>query len=375
MTRFAASRAVVDLSAYAHNLAVVREAIPPACRIMAVVKADAYGHGLVPIANRAVEAGCAMLGVACVDEGLALRDAGVAAPIVVLTRPHEEGIRAAVAAGLRLTISDLGTAKLIGEYARKANKIVPVHCKVDTGMGRQGFAPNRFPDDAEYITRLSHIDIEAVCTHFPVADEPENPFNAAQLKLFKQVVKQCERQGLPHAFVHAANSPAVVTLPGAAFDMVRPGLMTYGVWPTASPPDDIPLRPVLRWETRIVLIKQLDAGHSVGYGATYTAARPTRMALLPVGYADGYRFALANRADVLIRGKRCPVIGRISMDQMAVDITQLPEVGVAVGDTATLIGEDGDEAITAAELAERAGTIPYDILTGIGRRVDRVYTG
>jgi alanine racemase len=226
--------------------------------------------------------------------------------------------------------------------------------------------------DLLHLTRISNIDIEGIMTHFAVADSTGDPFTATQIKLFKQVLKGLDREGVPYEMVHAANSAALINHAAAcAFDAVRPGLMTYGVWPTDTAPEQSPLEPVLRWETSVVLLKDIAAGATVGYGRTYTAERPCRAAILPVGYADGYKYALGNNAEVLIRGKRCSVVGAVSMDQIVVDVTHVP--GVAAGDKATLIGADGDETVTVKDLARQAKTIPYDILTGLGRRVARVY--
>ncbi|MCP4644457.1 MAG: alanine racemase [bacterium] len=372
MTTSAPSRAIVDLGAYSHNLDLVKEMLPAGCTTMPVVKANAYGHGAVRLAQRAVDHGATMFAVATIDEALELRANGVDGEILLLLTPHDDGLPLVVEHNLRVMVSEVAVAERLGELARRANKVVPIHCKIDTGMGRQGFDPDSAVADLLHITRVSHVDIEAVVTHLAVADESRNPFTTNQIKLFKQVLRQLEKEGVPYEMVHAANSAAVVNHPSAcAFDMVRPGLITYGVWPTDTPPVPTPLRPVLRWEAKVIMVKYLPAGTSIGYGRTYTAKQRTRTAVVPVGYADGYRFTLSNRADVLIRGTRCPVRGRVSMDQIVVDVTHLPSV--TVGDTATLIGADGSETITVAELAEKAGTIPYDILTGIGPRVPRVY--
>ena len=369
--RGAGSRAVIDLDAYAHNLMVVRNLIPRSTRILAVVKANAYGHGAVAVARRAVAEGVAMLGVATVEEALELRRADIEAPIVVLLQPPPASLAAAIEHDLRLTVSDIYSSERIGDLARRAGKVAPIHCKVDSGMGRQGFGMSEAVDGLLFLTRISHIDIEAVWTHFPIAETAKDPFTANQTKQFKQLLRKIEKEGIPFEMAHAANSAAIVNFPAAAFDMVRPGLMTYGVWPCEQPPEDVRLEPVLRWETQIVLIKELSAGATVGYGRTYKAGQTMRTAVLPVGYADGYKYGLSNKGEAVIHGKRCPIRGNISMDQIVVDVTHLPEA--SLGDTATLVGEDGGERITVEEVAHKAGTIPYDILTGIGRRVARVY--
>ena len=371
MNSIAPSRIVVDLDAYAHNLSVVRSMIPKESAIMAVVKANAYGHGSVAVAQRALKEGAAMLAVATVEEAIVLRQAGIQEPIVVLMQPGEDAIAAAVEHGLRLVLSDVEVAERVGELAHRMNKVIPVHCKIDTGMGREGFDTDAAIGALRHLTRVSRIDIEGVCTHFPIADNARDPFTANQIRQFKQLLRAMDKEGIPYEVAHAANSAAIVNFPTSAFNMVRPGIMSYGVWPTDTPPDSSPLRPTLRWETHVVLVKEIPSGKSIGYARTFTARRPTRTAVLPVGYADGYRFSFGNDADVLIRGKRCPVRGRVSMDQIVIDVTDLP--GVAIGDAAVLIGSDGSETITVAELAARAETVPNDILTGIGSRVHRSY--
>jgi len=365
------TRAIVDLSAYAHNIRFVGYNLPPGCGILAVVKANAYGHGMVRIAERALKEGVAMLGVATTEEGIALRKAGIDARILVLAQPLAEALPDVLEHDLRIMISDVAIAQRLGELARRANQVASVHCKVDSGMGRQGFPIDKAVDELMYVTRLSNIDIEGIATHFPSADRPDDPFTLGQIKAFKALLRHLNKNGVPYEVAHAANSAGIINYPDSAQTMVRAGLMTYGVWPTNTPPDTMPLRPVLRWETRVILIRELGPGTSIGYGRTYTTERPMRAAILPAGYADGYKYALGNRGEVLIRGKRCPVRGAVSMDQMVVDVTHVEHV--AVGDTATLIGTDGEHTITADELARKAHTIPYDILAGIGPRVGREY--
>ena len=373
MSETSPSRVIVDLNAYAHNVQAVRRRIPARCSILAVVKANAYGHGMVRVAERALKEGVAMLGVAAVDEALTLRQADIRAPILVLGQPAEETLGAVVEHGLRVMISSVAAAERLGAIAHKANKVAPIHCKIDTGMGRQGFGIEHAVRDLHGLTRVANIDIEGIATHFPEADLPNDAYTLNQIRAFKQVLRQLDKNGVPYEFAHAANSAAVIHYnPDGIFNMVRPGLMTYGVWPAPTTPGGPPfLKPVLRWETRVALVRDLEQGSSIGYGRTYTTPGSARTAVLPVGYADGYRYALSNRADVLIRGKRCPVRGSVCMDQIVVDVTHVD--GVAAGDTATLIGTDGVETITAGELAERARTIPYDILAGIGPRVRRDY--
>lgn len=367
------SRAIIDLNAYANNMAVVQQLIGAHGGIIAVIKANAYGHGLLPIARAALAHGARMLGVATVDEGITLREAGLDAPILVLFQPDPEGLPDVIEHRLTLMIADVATAELLGELAHRNNRVVQVHCQVDSGMGRQGFALETAASEIQYLTRISHIDIEGIATHFPSAEIADDGFTYGQIRSFKQVLKQLDKSGIPYEMAHAANSAGVVNYPGSVFDLVRTGLITYGVWPADSPPTPSLVTPVLRWETRVTQVRQLEPGSSVGYGRTYTTNSRMKAAILPVGYADGYKHSLSNKAHVLIRGRRCQVRGSVCMDQIVVDATELDDV--RPGDVATLIGADGAERITVEELARDASTIPYDIVTGIGTRVPREFLG
>ena len=369
----APSRALVDLDAYAHNLKAVRGYIGPGPAIMAVIKANAYGHGSAPVARKALASGASMLGVATIEEGLALRDAGIEGPVVVLFQPPADGLDAVVEHGLTLVVADVPTAEHLGRIAQRMNRLVKVHCQVDSGMGRQGFDLGTAVSEIQFLTRISHIDIEGVCTHFPTADKKDDEFTLNQFKAFRGVLRQLEREGIPYEMAHCCNSPAIVNYPRFALDMVRAGLMTYGVWPTCDTPAETPLRPVMRWETRVTQVREFEAGASISYGRTFTVPGPMKAAILAIGYADGYQHRLSNRAEVLIHGVRCPVRGSVCMDQTVVDITHAPPV--KTGDTAVLLGEDSGNRITAEELAAHAGTIPYEILTGLGERSPRIYTG
>lgn len=363
----------VDLDAYQHNLRTARDWLPAETKVLAVVKANAYGLGAERLASRALEAGADMLGVATVDEGARLRESLPEAKILVLYQPPLDRMDTAIANGLRVTLNDGAAAERLGDLARRAQMIVPVHCEIDTGMGRQGFPPHTAVKEIQQLTRISNIDIEGLMTHFPSADVADDPFTLNQIKAFRAFLRDVGRAGIPYELAHAANSAAVINYPAAAYTMVRLGLMSFGVWPTTTPPETDPLWPVVRWESRVTAIRNLPGGASVGYGRSYRTNEPTRAATVLVGYADGYRHALSNRAQVLIRGRRFKVIGRVSMDSITVDVTAMRET--AAGDRVTLLGSDGAESISATEMAEWAGSIPYEILTGIGARVKREYTG
>lgn len=371
MAQRAPSKAIINLTAYRNNLDEVRRRIPDGCRIAAVVKTDAYGHGMVPIALAAQTHNVGMIAVATIHEGVTLREEGITIPILVMIELDADNVAEAVQYDLAMMVSDIELAERIGEQARKQHRVASIHCKIDTGMGRQGFDLDSASDALHFLTRISHVDIDGIATHFPVADRADDPATPNQIRAFKQFIHVVDKRGIPYDTLHASNSAAIINFPQAAFDMVRPGIMTYGVWPCGERPDDCPLEPVLRWETKVRLLRTMRAGATIGYGHTFTASTTFRAALLPVGYGDGYMHALGNRAHVLIHGRRCPVRGAISMDQILVDVSTVPNI--EVGDTATIIGTDGEETITAEELAHHAETIPYEILARIGNRVHREY--
>jgi alanine racemase len=250
---------------------------------------------------------------------------------------------------------------------------MPVHCMVDTGMNRQGFSLESAVRDIPALARVAHLNIEGIATHFPIAERAQDPFTLGQIEALREVLGKLDDAGVPYDMVHGANSAGVINYGDELFTLVRPGIMSYGVWPTDARPEVNPLRPVLRWITQVSQVRVLEPGATVSYGRTYATANGMTAAMLPVGYADGYRLALSNKAEVLIRGQRCPVRGRVCMDQMVVDVSHVP--GVVAGDEAVLVGKQGNDEITVEELAQRAGTIPYEILTGIGRRVPREYVG
>lgn len=363
------SRALVDLDAYAANIAWARETagIP----IMAVVKGNGYGLGAVPLARRALKTGSPMIGVATPGEGVALRDAGIQAPVLVLMQPDPEAFPDLFDFGLIPALCDLAAARSLDALARARNQALPVHAMIDTGMGRQGFALETAVADLAAIAALPNIRLAGIATHYPVADVTADPFTREQVERLRGVVRELRAAHIDCGMIHGANSAGVVNACDPLFTMARAGIMTAGVWPTDTAPDPNPIRPVLRWVTRVSQVRALPPGHTVSYGRTYTARDGMIAAILPVGYADGYRRAFSNRAEVLIRGRRCPIRGRVCMDQTVVDVSMVP--GVVAGDEAVLAGAQGDENITLEELAAHADTIPYEILTGIGQRVERVY--
>ena len=358
--------AEIDPEALRHNVGAVREHVGAAVKIMAVVKANAYGHGIGPVA-RALAGRVEMFGVANVREAVELREHVAGAPVFILgpALPEERG--EIVAQRFLPSISTIEEARAYA--ALTGAEPLAVHLKIDTGMGRVGIWESEAVAVAREIFALRGLRITGLASHLPVADE-DDAFTREQLAHFYATVAELRALGLAQPIVHVENSAGLIGFPAQAGDMVRPGLMLYG---SAPRPEFQPrLRAVMTWKTRVTLLRTAPAGHGISYGRTFKTTRPTRIATLAVGYADGYRRHLSNRgAEVLIGGKRCPVLGRVTMDQIVADVTALP--AVEVGDEVVLMGRQGAEEIFAAELAEKAGTIAWEIFTGIGRRVERVY--
>ncbi len=367
----AAHRALccVDLSAVVHNLHEVRRVVGPEVAICAVVKADAYGHGAVPVARALVGAGAAWLAVAALDEAVELRSAGIAAPILVLGGVAPQ--RAAEAAELRLAVVAWSAATLRElATALPPGRKLAVHLKLDTGMHRYGAPEDELPELAAALESPA-LSAEGVMSHFACADEPGHPSVAAQIDAFRRGVERLAALGVRPRLRHLANSAGLLADPAAHFDMVRVGLLLYGCAPHPALAAGLDLRPAMRLVTRVAQVKHIPAGDRVGYGWSFTARRPTTIAVLPVGYALGYPRALSNRAHVLVRGRRAPVVGAVSMDHVTLDVTDVP--GVAPGDPVVLWGSDGNERIDVMELGALAGTIGYELLTGVSPRTPRVH--
>jgi alanine racemase len=368
------SWAEIRLADIAYNIAQLRRCIGDDTLFMAVVKADGYGHGAYRVAQTAIDAGARWLGVAIAEEGVELRDKGIDAPILVLggIMPYEA--EEVVASGLCQTVFTLDVAKALSDASAKQGKNADVHIKVDTGMGRVGVRPGiELEQLIEGLLKLPGININGMFTHFAESDACDKAFTGGQISLFRQAVNQAESMGVGPLILHAANSAAIMDYSDARFNMVRGGISIYGYYPSneIDNPQKIDLKPALSWKARVVYVKDVPAGTPISYGRTFTTQRPSKIATISAGYADGYRRQLSNKGCVLIRGSRAPVIGRVCMDQFMVDVTDIP--GVAAGDEVVLIGGQGNETITADELAELCDTISYEILTSIGPRVPRIY--
>lgn len=364
--------ATVDLSALAHNVAQVRQRLLSPCEILAVVKADAYGHGAVAVSRTLVQLGIPRLGVATLQEGIALREAGIRAPTLVMGALFANQFSDMIAHRLTPVVYDRETAAGFAACAGSKSEPYPVHVKVDTGMGRLGLSPEEVLSLLQSPSFRGPLRVEGLMTHLADADSQDSSYTRTQITRFSSVVSQLKAAGLQVPLVHAANSAAILCHPSAHFTVVRPGIMLYGYHTTPLRDDAPELKPVLTLTTNVVQVRRVAPGESVSYNRTFIASRPSRIAVLPIGYADGYSRALSNRGAVLIGGSRAPVVGRVCMDMTMVDVTDIPEV--KPGHEAVLIGRQGNMQITAADLALWLGTIPYEVLCAIGPRVIRRYS-
>jgi len=365
------TRAIIDLGAVAHNVRVVRKSVTRGVKILGVVKSDAYGHGLVEVARVLDTEGVDMLGVGDVREGSSLRAAGIRKPVLVLSATPERAIPEAIEKELTLTVASLHFARQLAAVASSKGRVVKVHCVVDTGMGRIGFRPDSAAEQIGAILRYSNIDIEGIWTHCPRATAERDPFTLNQIKVFKNVVKQLGDRGVPFELTHMASSAGIINYPTAQCEMVRAGIILYGVAPTKALRGKLGLRPALRLETEVVFVKSVPAGTPLSYDHTYATPGDAVIATLPLGYAHGFDFLLSNAGEVIVRGHRAPVVGRVCMDQTLVSVGGIP--GVSIGDKVTIIGRDGNQSIAAEEMAEKAHTIPYDIITRVGKMALREY--
>ncbi len=364
------TQAVVSLDSLARNLGRVRDRVGD-IQIMGVVKADAYGHGAFPVARTLVEAGATWLGVALPEEGVQLRRQGLQVPILVMgPTPPDQG---PLLSEYRLDqmVYHPFHARALSASTGGSREAVRVHLKIDTGMGRLGIHPSEAAAGAKAIVHLPGLELGGVMTHFAAADAADKGHALEQLRRFLEAVREIEAAGIAVPLRHAANSAAILNLPETHLDMVRPGIALYGYPPSLFVSQGHPWEPVLTFMTRIAQVKKVPKGGTVSYGCTYVAPRDILVATLPVGYADGYNRLLSNQGEVLIRGQRAPVIGRVSMDMIMIDVTDVG--GAQEGEEVILLGRQGDQAFSADEWAARLGTISYEILCNISKRVPRTY--
>lgn len=360
----------IDLEAIAHNVRRLCALIGSDVALMVIVKADGYGHGAIKTARTALNNGASWLGVACLSEALALRRVGIEAPILALGYTPPWQAREMVEQQIDATVFSLENAQALSRAALELGRTACVHVKVDTGMGRLGLAPAEALPFVAALQRLPGIAVRGIFTHFATADSADRQYCNCQLQQFRQALEELERAGLRPPLAHAANSAATISLPEARLDMVRVGIALYGLNPSAEVPCPPDLYPALAFKTQVAQVKACPAGSCISYGCTYRTPYDARIAVIPVGYADGFRRAPQHWGEVLVRGRRAPVVGRVCMDQTMIDVTNIP--AVRQGDEVVLIGAQGHERITVDEVAARLGTINYEVVSEILARVPRV---
>jgi alanine racemase len=365
--------AEINLAAVAHNIKALKALTKPGTKFMAVVKANGYGHGAEEVARVALENGADWLAVARVEEGIELRKKGIKASILVFGLVTGNMIREALENNLVLTVYNPESARAVADAALARGRNAPVHLKVDTGMGRLGFfLDEQSIKEIRDVISIPGLDPLGIYTHFAAADAGDKSYTRLQLQRFQEGLQVLAGYGIDFPLRHAANSAALIDLPGAHFDMVRPGISIYGLYPSGDVDQSrVALKPAMALKTRVTQVKEVDAGFSVSYGCTYVTPAPTTLATVAVGYADGYTRLLSSKASVLVHGERAPVVGRICMDQCVIDVGHIP--GVKPGDEVVLMGSQGNNTISAYEIASAIGTINYEVVTMISARVPRVY--
>ena len=358
----------VDLSAIENNIAAVRHFVSPTTQVMAIVKANAYGHGIIPASRAAIKGGAAALGVALLREGVVLRNAGITAPVVVLIPTMPEQADSLVAHNLSQTIGHPAAIPPLEAAAKRYKTRARIHLKVDTGMGRLGLLSDEVLAVAKKINQNPHLFLEGIATHV-AWERAENMDKARhQIKIFASCLSKLT--DISVTWRHAANSVMTVHMPESHFDLVRVGLLTYGIPPTQGA-GALSLSPALSIKARIAQVRNFSAGQTLSYGGTYTLTRPSRIALAPLGYADGYNRQMSNKSQVLIRGKPCPVVGAICMDIIMIDVTDIPPV--SVGEEVVLLGQQGDHIITVNDLAQWGNCISHEVVSLLGARLPRLY--
>lgn len=367
--------AYINLANYQHNLTQIRENLDDDVHIMAVVKANAYGHGIEQIAQAAVEAGASHIGVASVGELKRIRRAGITTPILILNYVDADSLKEVICSQGSITVMDESIIKAAQLAARKTDYHLNVHLKIDTGMHRAGCEPEEALNLAKYIQTSSHLELQGIFTHLAEADALDNQFTSQQLGVFRECLDNLRQQGINPELVHCANSAATIASPDTHFTMVRPGLITYGLNPFDSSHPQYNyvaqhFKPVLSLVSKVVHIRRIQSGEAVGYGRHWIAERPSILALLPIGYGDGWRRA-PNANQVLVHGQYAPIVGSISMDQTVIDITDIP--GVSIDDEVVLLGAQASRIITADDIAAQYGTINYEVVAALTDRVVRLY--
>jgi alanine racemase len=361
----------VDLSTLRENFRQIKKKVGPKVKILSMVKANAYGHGAPAVARALAAEGSDAFGVATLEEGIELRQAGIRQPIIVMAGVYLEQLDLFLQNDLIPVLHELETLRALEKTLAGQGMTLPIHLEIDTGMGRLGFLDSKISDWLPELGKLKALKLEGVFSHFSDGETANEAYTENQLKSFLSVTERLSRAAFVPSIVHMAKSGTIITVPESHLAMVRPGLILYGIYPSTDVTKDIRLKPVLSWKTRVLQLRKLPRGSSIGYGRTFKTTRDSLIATLPVGYADGYHRLFSNRACVLVRGGRAPVVGRVSMDLTTVDVTDIRKV--QQGDEVVLLGRQGDAEISADEMAAWANTISYEILTSIGVRVPRIH--
>lgn len=362
--------AEIDLGAVRHNIETLGSYLAPHVERLAVVKANGYGHGATEVARAAIDAGATRLGVALVEEGIALRNAGFGVPIVMLVEPPLDAAKAVVEYALTPSISTKAVADALGEAASNASKTIPVHVCVDTGMHREGVVLDDGVSFVADVARRPGLEVEGLWSHFALGEQDQHPFTVRQIELFSTLCDDVAKAGIDVAVRHLTSSAGIVLYPESHFDLVRMGIMLYGLYPHESLQERCEIRPALALRSAVSLTRRLRAGEGISYGLTWAPEGDTTIANVPIGYGDGFARLLSNNGDVLIGGKRRRIAGRVTMDTIMADCG---DDAVRVGDEVVLIGSQGDEEISATEIAQKIGTINYEVVCLIGPRVPRRY--
>lgn len=361
----------IDLNALKHNLLAIKKQVGQHVKIMGIVKADAYGHGDYEVSRVLLNNGVEMLGIAIIEEGIALRGKGIESPLLILGGIFEEQINDIIQYNLTPTVYNLKLADTLSKKAIHFNKVVKVHVYIDTGMGSIGVRYDRAVEFVRSLHGMKSLMIDGIYTHCSCSDEEASEYTNLQIKRFKDILAALNTVRVSIPLKHMANSGAILSYPNAYFNMVRPGLSLYGLYPSEEIPNIIGIRPVMSFKTRVIHIKDMEAGDAVSYGRTYKITKPTRVATLPLGYDDGYNRLLSNQGKVIIKGVKAPIIGRICMDQCFVDVTDIKDI--SVGDEVVLYGSQGKETISVESIAKQLYTIPYEVTCNISKRVPRIY--
>jgi len=366
------TRAEIYLDNIVHNLSEVKRWVGKKVKIMGVVKANAYGHGACQVAKVLIENGVSYLAVATIEEALELRECGINIPILVFGYTPLPQAKELIVHNITQTVFDINYVKDLERIALNVGKKAKVHVKVDTGMGRIGYTDlNVAEKEIEKMMEMEGVEVEGIFSHFATSDEKDKTYAEQQFDMFKKLLESLKQKEINIPLKHIANSGAIIDLKYTYLDMVRPGIVLYGSYPSENVERPLDLRQTMGFKTKIVYIKEVPEGTSISYGRTFITKRKSKIATLPVGYADGFNRLLSNNHHVLVKGKYAPVIGRICMDQTMLDVTDIE--GVEVGDDVTIFGNQDGEKITAEEIAKKLNTIPYEVYCGISRRVPRIY--